>query len=217
MISGGTNRTTFAPAGTNKSPSSMAAPTSSPAVISSAIHSTPRSKPHPRTFPRIVGYLAAMASSPSLSCSPRSWTLVRTSLSQMYLATAKPAAQARGFPPYVLAWSPGPKVLAASPLAIMAPIGTPPPKALAEVKTSGTTSSCSCPHRVPVRPIPAWTSSIMRRAPASSHSSRAFAKKALSPGMIPPSPWRGSSRIAANPFPFEVALFTASSRLAMSL
>lgn len=47
--------------------------------------------------------------------------------------------------------------------------------------------------------MPTWTSSHMRRAPLSSHSWRAVAKNDLVPGLIPPSPWRGSRRIAASP------------------
>ena len=39
---------------------------------------------------------------------------------------------------------------------------TPPPKALPKVMTSGTTSSASQRHMVPVRPMPVWISSRIR-------------------------------------------------------
>ena len=45
--------------------------------------------------------------------------------------------------------------------------------------------------------MPTWTSSQIRSAPVSSHSLRARAKYSGSPVMIPPSPWRASSMIAA--------------------
>ena len=50
-------------------------------------------------------------------------------------STALPAAEASGLPPYVLAWSPGLKTSALD-LHSIAPIGTPPPSALAVVKTA---------------------------------------------------------------------------------
>ena len=47
----------------------------------------------------------------------------------------------------------------------MAPIGSPPPSALARVMTSGATPACSWANSRPVRPMPHCTSSKMRRSP----------------------------------------------------
>ena len=55
----------------------------------------------------------------------------------MTASTARAAAVASGWPPNVVAWSPGPKAAATSSRAQQAPIGTPLPRALATVTTSG--------------------------------------------------------------------------------
>lgn len=59
MMRGGTNRTTFFPALTSSSPSSIAAATIFPGGMLSSITSMPRNKPQPRTSPRSFGYLDA--------------------------------------------------------------------------------------------------------------------------------------------------------------
>ena len=79
----------------------------------------------------------------------------------------------------------------------MAPTGRPPPSALAAVSTSGRTGSCSYAHRVPVLPIPHWTSSKTSAAPTASHASRAATRTSSAIGKMPASPWIGSIITAA--------------------
>ncbi len=76
-------------------------------------------------------------------------------------------------------------------------MGNPPPKDLARVIASGITSKCSNANILPVRPMPVWTSSMIRTAPASSQSSLTRRIYSLSATWIPPSPWIGSRRTAA--------------------
>ena len=64
------------------------------------------------------------------------WHPSRTPSSNNTSNTAKAARVARKFPPKVEAWLPGSKPLAASSVASMAPIGTPPPNPLASVQMS---------------------------------------------------------------------------------
>mmetsp|Transcript_31237 Transcript_31237/g.93752 ORF Transcript_31237/g.93752 Transcript_31237/m.93752 type:complete len:317 (+) Transcript_31237:80-1030(+) len=194
--SGGTKRTTSAPAGTSSRPLSEAAWTNLAAPPSSGASSRPSSNPRPRTSATFEGCFAAMAARPALSCAPRAAALATRPSSSIAAATARPAAHAKGLPPYVVAWSPGAKTLAAS-LQSIAPSGTPPPTALAHVRTSGLTPRCWCAQSLPVRPTPAWTSSNTSKAPLASQSSRAFWKNAASPTRTPPSPWTGSIKTAA--------------------
>ena len=70
-------------------------------------------------------------------------------------------------------------------------------EAFASVTASGLTSSCSQAKNVPVRPTPVWISSKTSSAPCSSASARAVARNSGVAGWMPPSPWTGSSRIAA--------------------
>ena len=101
-------------------------------------------------------------SRPDLSCAPRAFTFSSKLSSSNALVTAMPAAHAKGFPPYVEAWSPGPNTFALS-LQSMAPMGTPPPRALAHVNTSGSTFKCWKPHSLPVRPTPVCTYTCTQR------------------------------------------------------
>lgn len=92
-------------------------------------------------------------------------------------STAAAAAVASGLPPKVDAWGTAPPVgvvrpAAARSVTAIAPIGTPPPRPLASVITSGVTPSCSWPHQRPVRPVPVWTSSKISSTPAASQASR---------------------------------------------
>ena len=91
-------------------------------------------------------------------------------------STALAAAQARGFPPKVVPWSPICTVLATAALHRKAATGKPPPRPLARVTMSGTTGSCWYPSGVPVRPIPVWTSSQTSSAPLASQISRSPAR-----------------------------------------
>mmetsp|Transcript_2953 Transcript_2953/g.9709 ORF Transcript_2953/g.9709 Transcript_2953/m.9709 type:complete len:225 (-) Transcript_2953:613-1287(-) len=197
-MSGGTKRTTLAPAGTRRSPRAAAAAHTSAAV---AFTASPSSRPRRRPQPRISltapsPALAATSPRRAASCAPRTSALATRPARSSSFKTAIPAAHARKFPPKVVAWSPGWKTAAAS-VQVIAPMGTPPPRALAELITSGVTPRCSWPQKRPVRPTPVCTSSTISSAPRSSQMRRASAKKARSPGVMPPSPWRGSSRMAA--------------------
>ncbi len=91
----------------------------------------------------------------------------------MVSSTASAAAQATGFPPNVLPWSPLRSTVPAAPSPMHAPIGSPPPRPLARVSTSGTIPSAWQANQAPVRPIPLWISSITSSAPAASHACRA--------------------------------------------
>src|SRR5579885_3594996 len=64
--------------------------------------------------------------------------------------TASAAAQASGFPPKVVPWSPGSKTETAS-LATTAPMGMPPPRPLASVMISGSIPNSWCAQRAPQR------------------------------------------------------------------
>mmetsp|Transcript_4167 Transcript_4167/g.11800 ORF Transcript_4167/g.11800 Transcript_4167/m.11800 type:complete len:280 (+) Transcript_4167:725-1564(+) len=153
-MSGGTKRTTFGPAGTRRRPRAAAAPHTSAAVAGKLSESTtPRMRPQPRTCVTASAVSLATRSSPARSCAPLAFTLSRMFARSISASTALPAAVARKLPPYVVACSPGMKTLASS-LQSMAPMGTPPPRALAQLSTSGCTPSCSCAQKVPVRPTP---------------------------------------------------------------
>src|SRR5579883_2602392 len=87
---------------------------------------------------------------------------IRSSIVTLIAAMA--AAQASGFPPVVVVWINGLllKTLQILGVDMNAPMGiTPPPRAFAEVIMSGTTSQCSTPQSLPVRPIPVCTSSAI--------------------------------------------------------
>ena len=71
-----------------------------------------------------------------------------------------------GAPLNVPPWSPYSKQLAL-PDATRAAIGTPPPSPLPRVMMSGWMPACSYAKRRPVRPMPVWISSTIRRMPAS--------------------------------------------------
>ena len=52
-------------------------------------------------------------------------------------------------------------------------MGSPPPRPLASVSTSGVTPSAWQANQAPVRPMPLWISSATSSAPAASQASRA--------------------------------------------
>ena len=160
--------------------------------------STPSIRPRPRT-----SVISRCSSAILFSCpfhSPPSSADLSTSPSAfMVLITALAAAQARGLPPKVVPWVPGVKVRASSGEATMAPMGTPPPRALAREIMSGTTPKCWKPNHLPVLPNPVCTSSTISSAPCSEHRSLAVRKYSRSAGMTPPSPCTGSSMTAAVP------------------
>ncbi|CKR49252.1 Uncharacterised protein [Mycobacterium tuberculosis] len=91
-------------------------------------------------------------------------------------STASAAAAQTGLPPKVLPCRPGVSSSAAGPTARQAPIGSPPPRPLARVTTSGVMPSCWWAKNAPVRPIPVCTSSSTSSAPRRAVMSRAAAR-----------------------------------------
>ena len=79
--------------------------------------------------------------------------------------TASAAAAHTGLPPNVVPWVPGVNSFAASPCAMTAPSGSPPPRPLARVMTSGTMPECWWANQAPVRPMPVCTSSMIIMTP----------------------------------------------------
>src|SRR5437660_1053340 len=193
MTSGGTSRSTFAPAVRTSSPRSRAAVTHGAAgSASSSPHISPRPRAS-RTFAERLARPASRAPSHSPFCRTAArksgWAMVRTT-SSATLAT-------RGPPPNVVAWSPGLSALAIASRSSTAPIGRPPASGLASVSTSGTTPVCSYANSVPVRPSPHCTSSKMTATPRESHNSRRKPSHSGSIGRTPPSPCTGSTITAA--------------------
>ena len=90
----------------------------------------------------------------------------------MVASVARAAASARGWPPKVEPWSPGPNAAATSARAQQAPTGMPLPSALAMVTTSGSSPWAWKANQCPVRPSPVCTSSSMSNALRSLHRAR---------------------------------------------
>src|SRR3990170_1505011 len=182
---GGVSRSTRSPAEPTTRPASRQAATAGPAGRSS---SQPSRRPRPRT-----SVTAGSAARPEESRAPISRTLARSSSSRAS-RTAQAAAQATGLPPKGEAWSPGEKAPAASSRTSSAPIGRPFARPFASATTSGLIPSCSWAKKVPVRPSPHCTSSKTRSAPLPRASSAADSRNRSVAGLMPPSPWIGSSR-----------------------
>ena len=85
----------------------------------------------------------------------------------MVRRTASAAAQHTGLPPKVVPCWPGPSRSPAAPTPMHAPSGSPPPRPLARVTTSGVMPARWWANQVPVRPVPVCTSSTPNSAPAS--------------------------------------------------
>ena len=142
---------------------------------------------------------AAAARGPPVSRAPaRAAPAPGTSSRSMTASTARAAAAASGWPPKVVAWSPGSKAAATSRRAQQAPMGTPLPSALAMVTTSGATPKCWKPNHAPVRPRPGLhlvdheqEAALVAQARGRPGSTRRSA------GLTPPSPCTGSSSTAA--------------------
>ncbi len=111
--------------------------------------------------------------------------------------TASAAAHATGLPPNVVPWLPGSSRVAAAPMPIVAPIGTPPPSPLARVTTSGTTPDSVCASQAPVRPTPVCTSSTQSSAPCRVVTSLVAARNPGGGTTTPASPCIGSTITAA--------------------
>jgi hypothetical protein len=103
---------------------------------------------------------------------------------------------ASGLPPKVEPWTPTVMPLAASAVARQAPMGKPPPRALAMAMMSGVMPAHSWAHSLPVRPMPHWTSSKMIRTPFSSAIWRIQRRSSSGVTRQPPSPCTGSRMMA---------------------
>src|SRR5690606_12098919 len=131
--SGGTNRIRSGPVALRMKPASWPATTASAATSAATVSPTIRPAP-PTSVTRSSAASAPRSRSPVVtlrSSSPSPSTVSRT---------ARAAAAASGLPPKVVPWLPGSKSLPAPPVAMQAPIGTPPARPLARVTMSGTTS-----------------------------------------------------------------------------
>ena len=119
------------PHGVDQQALGRAAATTS-AATASAASTAASSSPAPRT-PTTPGRPA----SPAPAGPGRAGPAPQTSSASITARVARAAAMARGWPPKVVAWSPGPKAAATSARAQHAPTGMPLPSALAMVTTSG--------------------------------------------------------------------------------
>src|SRR5713101_1739138 len=160
------------------------------ALARGSANSTACMRPRPRTSlpPRV--WIAAFSISPISAAWPTSRSR------SMTFSTARAAAHASGLPPNVDPWSPGSNTSALG-AARTAPIGTPPPRPLASVITSGVMPWCWCANHRPVRPSPVCTSSRISSKPWSSHHLRTPSRYPRLAGTMPISPMTGSSITAA--------------------
>src|SRR2546423_1288483 len=163
MISGGTTRTEWSSTALTMRPDSRHASWNAFAFGSS--NSNACIRPSPRTSFAPTPWIASRS-----GCSIWAAWPPRPSLSTT-CRTASAATQASGLPPNVDPWSPGSNTSARG-LARHAPIGTPPPRPLASVITSGVMPACWWANHRPVRPSPVWTSSRIRSRFCSSHHRR---------------------------------------------
>src|ERR1700722_11345635 len=135
-ISGGRKRTTFSPAPTVSSFSLRSAATRS-ADGTTALR--PINSPSPRTSATTLAWRSTTEASFCLSSSDIFCTCSKKPGFSMTSSTALAAATASGLPPKVEPCEPGVMPDAASAVARHAPIGKPPPSALASGITSGVT------------------------------------------------------------------------------
>src|SRR4028119_1108916 len=192
-VSGGANRRVAPPTRFTSKPSSRQC-SKTDRASSGSLRSNPTSNPSPRTS--APGTRSASTSSAFFSTLPLNRTSSRNSSSSTTPSTALTAAIASGLPPKVEPWLPGPSAANGS-LASTAPTGNPPPRPFALARTSGTTPIPWYAYRCPVRPAPVWTSSQTRTAPSRSHRSRRPCRKPSGATFTPPSPWIGSTKMAA--------------------
>mmetsp|Transcript_16513 Transcript_16513/g.41203 ORF Transcript_16513/g.41203 Transcript_16513/m.41203 type:complete len:213 (-) Transcript_16513:785-1423(-) len=181
------------PAVMASTPSSRAASTTGPAMMSSC---TPHSRPTPRTS-FTCGFWPMVRRSPERRRCPLASTDARNAGSAMTSNTVHAAWHTSGLPANVEPWSPGRITSATCCFMSTAPMGRPPASGLASVIMSGATPYSSWPHSLPVRPSPHCTSSNTSSAPASSHSLRRPARNSFCAGVTPPSPCTGSTNTAA--------------------
>src|SRR5207247_893710 len=138
-ISGGASRMASGCTALTRNPARRAAASTSGAT--SAVSTTARHSPAPRT-PASSGWL--IWARPAARCSPTDVTWASSPSRSMVSSTARAAAQATGLPPKVEPWSPLAKPAPAAPSPTHIPIGSPPPRPLASVSTSGRTPAAWC-------------------------------------------------------------------------
>ena len=136
IINGGTNLTTFPPAGTRSKPLSKAFNVIVFASVKASLITRPCINPIPLLPLIILGNLAEILLRPSFNWAPLSRTFLRILRLFISSKTVIAALQANGLPPKVLAWSPGEKMFAFF-CTNRAPIACPPPNPFANVNPSG--------------------------------------------------------------------------------
>ena len=161
-------------------------------LTSSIAHIAPR----PRTSPTI-GYRSANERKRAVMVSPSARERSRSPSRSILSSTARPAAAATGFVPYVPPSPPGCTASISSARPVTAEIGRPAPSDLAVKTRSGTTPSSSIAYQRPARPMPLWISSAMNTMPCSAQNSDRPFRKPGAGTMKPPSPWIGSTSTAA--------------------
>ena len=117
----------------------------------------------------------------------------------MVSSTASAAAQETGLPPKVVPWSPGPSSRPASPKPMQAPIGSPPPRPLARVMTSGRDALALVGEPAPGA-ADAGLHLVERRAARPARSQIAPGRREVArpaPGRRRPRPGSGSRKTAA--------------------
>ena len=97
---------------------------------------TPMMSPHPRTSLTLG---ESMAFRSAIHLAPISLAWATTPSLFMTSRTAHPALHTSGFPPKVVPWVPGVMTAEMPSVVVTAPMGVPPPRALAMVMISGTT------------------------------------------------------------------------------
>src|SRR5690606_1295988 len=191
ITSGGRSLMTLDPPEIVNSPACRSAPMTGAAF---SLSSMPIIRPRPRTS-RILSLSSAVR--PATSRAPRVTAFAIRPRASISSSTARPAAAASGLPPKVVPCPPLGMLLATSSVMSVAPMGTPPARPFAKVTMSAETPEVSLARNVPVRPTPDWISSKISSAPVELVTSRASRKYSSLAGLMPLSPWMGSSSTAA--------------------
>mmetsp|Transcript_14593 Transcript_14593/g.25461 ORF Transcript_14593/g.25461 Transcript_14593/m.25461 type:complete len:245 (+) Transcript_14593:230-964(+) len=134
---------------------------------SKAPNSIPTMRPRPRTS-MMLGCREAMSTRPFMSCTPRADAFSRMPSSLMTSMVATAAAHTTALAPYVPPMLPGTSLSKRCSLVANPARGYPLAMPLAKMRMSGCmapSSNCSKPHQVPVRAMPACTSSEMIKMP----------------------------------------------------
>ena len=167
-VSAGASRTTESPMEFTSRPRWRACTTTSPA--STPFNTTPMSMPRPRASATRPPARSAASRSKRRADTRRAFSSAPPRMAER---VASATAAASGLPPKVEAWLPGVRCTPTSSEASRAPMGKPPARALAADMRSGAVPSHSWHQSRPVRPMPVWTSSRQKSAPAPRTRSRA--------------------------------------------